>query len=394
MIERVRGFRDIFGEELEKFNKIREVSREVLKAFNYKEVILPVVEYEELYKRSIGDFTDVVEKEMFSFTDKGGRRLALRPEGTAGVVRFFIENKLYYKRPYSKLFYEGPMFRYERPQKGRYRQFYQVGAEFFGVLEPISDLEIILISEEILKRLKVSYKLHINSIGCRVCRPKYLEELKKFLREREGFCKDCQRRREKNPLRVLDCKEKSCQVLVEDAPKIDDYLCKECKEHYQKLKELLGEFKVEFYENPKLVRGLDYYTKTVFEFEVEGLTVLAGGRYDYLVEELGGIPTPAVGFALGIDRLVPLIEPPKREEEAYLLVFFGNGNYRYLQRILNSLKPKKFEIYPKANLKKALSFANKEGFKFVVIIGEDEVKGNYITIKDMQRGEQKKVYML
>ncbi len=389
----VRGFHDLFGEQLLKFKRVSEVSRTILKRHNFEEIILPVVEYAELFQRSIGEVTDIVQKEMFLFKDRKGRLLALRPEGTAGAVRAFIEHKMYASKPYTKLFYEGPMFRYERPQSGRYRQFHQIGAEMFGVEDASADAEIISIVQEILEGLKIDSVVEINSLGCKECRPAYRESLREFLQgKEEELCKDCKGRKDRNPLRVLDCKEKSCQVAVKDAPKTVDFLCDACREHFEALKAFLSELRIPYRENPNLVRGLDYYTRTVFEAVSDslGITVIAGGRYDYLVEELGGPPTPALGFAVGMERLSLIVEETLGEEELYVVIPFGEVR-AYAMKVADLLRSagKRVEFsYRRGGLRKQLDFANKLGAKFAVIIGEDEAKEGKVSVKDMETGEQ------
>ncbi len=391
-----RGFRDIFGSELRKFRKITSTVRSILTRNNFEEIILPVVEFASLFERSIGEATDIVNKEMFVFPDRKGRLLALRPEGTAGVVRAFIQNRFYSLKPYHKLFYEGPMFRYERPQAGRYRQFHQVGAEVFGIGEPHADAELLKIVNDILAELEIDAVLEINSLGCRECRPAYRKALKEFL---EGIasdlCKDCLDRKDRNPLRVLDCKVPTCQEATKGAPKTVDFLCKGCREHYEKLKEYMSNLGISFRENYNLVRGLDYYTRTVFEAVSPELrsAVIAGGRYDYLVEEFGGPPTPALGFAVGIERLSLLIEEPKDKDELYFIVSFGNV-IPYALKVADLLrkKGKRVELsYRRGGLKKQLEFANKTGANYALIIGEDEMKEGTVTLKDMKKGTQVKV---
>ncbi len=391
-----RGFKDILGEDARKFRKITSEIRDLLRRYNYEEIILPVVEFTKLFERSIGEVTDIVQKEMFTFEDRKGRLLSLRPEGTAGVVRAYIQNKLYTQKPYHKLFYEGAMFRYERPQSGRYRQFHQLGVEAFGVAEPHADAELLKLVSDILSALKVSAHIEINSLGCNACRPAYREALSEFLNGVESqLCKDCSDRKDRNPLRVLDCKVESCQVAVRPAPKMVDYLCDECRDHYSKLKSYLDALGVPYRENPNLVRGLDYYTRTVFEAvstEI-GSAVIAGGRYDYLVEEFGGPPTPALGFAVGIERLMLLIDPPEKDYDLYFLIPFGDV-HSYALKVADRLRKegKVVEVsYRKGGLRKQLEFANKLGADYAVIIGEDEAKEGVITLKDMRTGEQKKV---
>ncbi|MEJ5338647.1 MAG: histidine--tRNA ligase [Aquificaceae bacterium] len=392
----VRGFHDLYGEELKKFRYLSDFIREKLRLYNFEEIVLPVVEYLEVFQRSIGEVTDIVQKEMFVFQDRKGRWLALRPEGTAGAVRAFVQNKLYALKPYVKLFYEGPMFRYERPQAGRYRQFHQLGAEVFGSLEPVVDAELIQLLYEILSELGVRVVIEINSIGCRVCRPAYRQALTEFLNGVEGhLCEVCLDRKDRNPLRVLDCKVPTCKEAVIDAPKMVDFLCDECREHYSSLKEYLNSLSIPYRENPNLVRGLDYYTKTVFEAVSEelGITVVAGGRYDYLVEEFGGPPTPAIGFAVGLERLSMLVKNSPSEDPLYLVIPFGNV-LDYALQVAKALRGegKRVEFsYRKGGLKKQLELANRLGANYAVIVGEEEKSGGFYTLKDMDSGNQVRV---
>ncbi|MFN7064573.1 MAG: histidine--tRNA ligase [Aquificaceae bacterium] len=391
--QRVRGFHDLLGEEAKRFRYLTNLIREKLRLYNFEEIILPVVEYLEVFQRSIGEATDIVQKEMFSFQDRKGRWLALRPEGTAGAVRAYIQNKLYSK-PYAKLFYEGPMLRYERPQAGRYRQFHQIGAEVFGVLDPMVDAEVIQLVYEILSELKVEAVIEINSIGCEVCRPAYRSALREYLSTVEGgLCEVCLDRGDRNPLRVLDCKVPTCIEAVKEAPKMIDFLCEECTAHYSKLKDHLRSLNIPYVENPNLVRGLDYYTKTVFEAVAVGLTVIAGGRYDYLVEELGGPPTPAVGFAVGIERLSMLVRDVPLEDPLYMVISFGDVmDYAFMVAKLLRSEGKRVEVsYKRTGLKKQLEFANKIGAKYAVIVGEEEKIGGFYILKDMETGEQLRI---
>ncbi|WP_340695981.1 histidine--tRNA ligase [Hydrogenobacter thermophilus] len=389
----VRGFHDLTGEELRRFRYASDTIKSLLKLYNFEEIILPVIEYLEVFQRSIGEVTDIVQKEMFVFQDRKGRLLALRPEGTAGTVRAYIQNRLYALKPYVKLFYEGPMFRYERPQAGRYRQFHQIGAEAFGISSPELDAEMIDLVYNILTKLGISSTIEINSIGCRVCRPAYRKALSEYLDQVVGhLCDVCIDRKDKNPLRVLDCKVETCKEAVRSAPKMVDYLCEECAAHYQSLKSYLEMLSIPYRENYHLVRGLDYYTKTVFEaVSTElGITIIAGGRYDYLVEEMGGPPTPAMGFAVGVERLSLLIKELPPEEPLYMVIPFGNV-MDYAFEVVKKLRDmgKKVEIsYKKANLKKQLELANKLKVDFAVLIGEDEKRLHTITIKDMHTGKQ------
>ncbi|MCS7262730.1 MAG: histidine--tRNA ligase [Aquificaceae bacterium] len=392
----VRGFHDLLGEDLRKFRHVSQHLREKLKLYNFEEVVLPVVEYLEVFQRSIGEVTDIVQKEMFAFKDQKGRWLALRPEGTAGAVRAYVQNRLYALKPHVKLFYEGPMFRHERPQAGRYRQFHQIGAEVFGSIDPLVDAEIIQLVYEFLSELGVPSVIEINSIGCRVCRPAYRVALKEYLEGvSEHLCQVCLDRKDRNPLRVLDCKVPTCKEAVRGAPKMVDFLCQDCTEHYAKLKEYLQLLSVPYRENPYLVRGLDYYTKTVFEAVSPELdmTLVAGGRYDYLVEELGGPPTPAVGFAAGLERLSLLVKELPREEPLYMVLPFGDV-MDYALAVVKSLRSegKRVELsYKRAGLKKQLELANRLGVSYVVLVGEEEKAGGFYLLKDMETGQQVRV---
>ncbi len=392
----VRGFHDIYGEELKRFRYLSDLIREKLRLYNFEEIVLPVVEYMEVFQRSIGEATDIVQKEMFTFQDRKGRWLALRPEGTAGAVRAYVQNRLYALKPYVKLFYEGPMFRYERPQAGRYRQFHQLGAEVFGSLEPVVDAELIGLVYEMLSELGVKVVIEINSIGCKVCRPVYKDALSAYLTGvEEHLCEVCLDRKDRNPLRVLDCKVPTCKSAVKYAPKMVDFLCDECREHHSKLKEYLNAMSIPYRENPNLVRGLDYYTKTVFEAVSEELdiTVIAGGRYDYLVEEMGGPPTPAIGFAVGLERLSMLVKNIPPEDSLYLVIPFGDV-LPYALQVAKALRAegKRVEVsYKRGGLKKQLELANKLKADYAVIVGEEEMAGGFYTLKDLGSGIQTKV---
>ncbi|MFN3813358.1 MAG: histidine--tRNA ligase [Aquificaceae bacterium] len=392
----VRGFHDIFGKEAKKFIYIVETIRRILKTYNFEEVILPVVEYIEVFQRSIGEATDIIQKEMFSFQDRKGRWLALRPEGTAGTVRAFIQNRLYAIKPYLKFFYEGPMFRYERPQAGRYRQFHQIGAEVFGSIDPVVDSEMIQMVYTMLKELGINSTIEINSIGCKVCRPIYREALVEYLNRVAGhLCDVCIDRMDKNPLRVLDCRVETCKEAVTEAPKMVDFLCDGCKRHYQMLKDYLDILSIPYKENHNLVRGLDYYTKTVFEAVSHelGIAIIAGGRYDYLVEDMGGPSVPAMGFAVGVERLSMLVEDSLPEEPLYFVIPFGDV-MDYTFEVVKKLREngKRVELsYKKNGLKRQMELANRMRADYTVIVGEDEKSNGYVTIKNMHTGEQRKV---
>lgn len=392
ILKAIRGFDDILYEEVYKFRKITNIFRELFKVYDFHEIILPIVEYEELFKRSVGEITDIVQKEMFIFEDRSNRILALRPEGTAGVVRALIEHNMFYKYPFIKIFYEGPMFRYERPQSGRKRQFHQIGAEVFGLEDPIVDFELIKLCFEAFKKLDIEARLELNSIGCPVCRPNYRENLIHFLKDIEGLCEDCQVRRVQNPLRVLDCKVPTCRELTKEAPIILDYLCENCQNHYDTLKGYLKDFNIPYIENPKLVRGLDYYTKTVFEFTKDSMTLLAGGRYDYLVENLGGPKMPAVGFAGGIERIM-LYTNGDVLNPLYAVLYIEDTKHQAI-KVADSLREagKRVEIITKgSNLKKKLEISDKLKADFSVIIGPEEIKRGIYILKDMHSKSQSEV---
>ena len=398
----LRGVEDLIPPESLKYERVVDTFKEVVERAGFSEVILPIFEEARLFTRSVGESSDIVNKEMYVFEDKGGRVVALRPEGTASAVRAYVEHGVYAKEPFTKWFYVGPMFRFERPQAGRKRQFFQAGAEVFGFSQPGADAELIKVADTVLKELSVEAVLEINSIGCRECRPAYREALINFLKSKlDSLCPDCVRRFEKNPLRVLDCKNESCQMVVSQAPKITDYLCSECREHYQKVKEYLNLLKVEFKENPFLVRGLDYYTRTVFEFKSPQLgaqsTVLAGGRYDYLVEEIGGPQVPALGFAMGIDRVMLLIPELEVERRGVFVVTRGEEAYRRGLEVVSFLRSKgiRAEIdHRQGSFKAQMKAADRLKVKFAVIIGQDEVEGEFYSLKELSTGKQERVESL
>ena len=389
-IQKIRGFQDIYGEDAEKYRYIVDTFRKTFLDYNFQEIILPYVEDISLFKRSVGEATDIVQKEMYVFTDKGGRDVALRPEGTAGCVRAYIEEKMYAEGGYHKLFYEGAMFRYERPQAGRYRQFHQIGAEIFGVSSYLADVELISMVYKILKNLKIDFRLEINTLGDFQSRKEYISKLIEYLKNYENsLCQDCKRRIHENPLRILDCKVESCKKITKDAPKITESLPKEAIERFEKIKESLKAIGVDFIENPRLVRGLDYYTHTVFEFISQEIgsqgTIAAGGRYDNLVEQLGGPPTPALGFAAGIERLILLVKdlPP---EKPLIVIIPLNQDY-YIQALKLSEKTREKHIQTElllkeGSLKSMLKTANKFNAKYVIFASDK------LELKDMTSGDQ------
>ena len=389
-IQKIRGFQDIYGENAKKYRKIIDTARKIFDKYNFEEIILPFIEDISLFKRSVGEATDIVQKEMYIFEDKGGRTIALRPEGTASVVRAYIEEGMYAKGGYKKLFYEGAMFRYERPQAGRYRQFHQIGAEIFGVDTVVADAELIKMVKEILDELKIEVKLEINSLGSFEDRKEYIRQLKKFLEnKKENLCETCQTRIETNPLRVLDCKVKQCKEETKIAPLITNYLSEKSLERYTKLKEYLKALGIQFTENPRLVRGLDYYTDTVFEFITDKIgaqsAVAAGGRYDKLVSQLGGPETPALGFAAGVERLMLLVEGlPEGKPLTVVIPVVSDYNIRTLKssNLLRSKDIKTETLLKEGSLKSKMKLANKLNAKFVIFVSDK------YELKYMDTGEQ------
>ncbi|WP_029522993.1 histidine--tRNA ligase [Persephonella sp. KM09-Lau-8] len=389
-IKKIRGFQDIYGENAKKYRYVVDTARKIFEKYNFSEIILPYVEDVSLFVRSVGEATDIVQKEMYVFEDKGGRKVALRPEGTASAVRAYVEERMYAQGGYHKLFYEGAMFRYERPQAGRYRQFHQIGAEIFGVSSPMADAELIKMVSDILKALGISARLEINTLGDFESRKKYMEVLKEFLEsKREFLCEDCQSRIERNPLRVLDCKVESCKEITKEAPALIDFLSEESLKRYDELKEYLKALNIEFVENPRLVRGLDYYTDTVFEFITDKIgaqgTVAAGGRYDTLVKQLGGPDTPALGFAAGIERLMLLVENlPKDKPLVVVIPVVSEFNIQALKAAekLRNNGMKTELLLKEGSLKSKMKTANKLGGSFVVFVSEKP------ELKDMETGEQ------
>lgn len=395
MIQKPKGTKDILTEESIKWEYTEAVADCIFSNYGFKEVRIPTFEYTELFERGVGDTTDVVQKEMYTFEDKGGRSITLRPEGTAGIVRSYIENGISSKPSPFKAMYCMPMFRYENVQKGRYREFNQIGAEIIGTSSYLADVELISMAYKFLKELNLGdVILTINSIGCPECRKKYQEALKEFIGNNiEEYCSTCKSRFEKNPMRILDCKEKRCKELNQGAPIILDYLCEECKTHFENVKNALDKLNIEYEIDSSIVRGLDYYTKTVFEFisKKDGYTVLAGGRYDVLVKELGGPDTPAVGFAAGEERLLSLI-PDEDINDLPIEIYITSMGEEYdltAMKLANDLRD---NISVQTNISSRsfnaqMKYANKINALYTIVIGEDEVNNNKCKIKNMQNGE-------
>lgn len=396
----IQGFNDILYPEVNKFQHIEAVSRYHFNLFNLKEIKTPILEQAGLFVRSIGNDTDIVEKEMYAFEDKGGEKLSLRPEGTASAVRAYLEHSINKQEAIQKWFYIGPMFRHERPQKGRFRQFHQAGIEILGIEDPFVDIEVIVLASRIISSLAIKgVTMRLNSIGCPVCRPLYMEELKSFLNSvKDKLCDDCRRRIDTNPLRVLDCKKQGCSSATADAPKTTDHLCADCSSHFHVITSGLDKLKLAYSLDTRLVRGLDYYSRTVFEFTVDTLgsqnAILAGGRYDYLVELLGGTHTPAIGFALGIERITELIDiPAEHGLDLFFIPLTEEARYRAID-LAGYLRQndKTCEIgYGEKTIKSMMRRADKLHAALVVIIGKDELKDGSVTLKRLSDGVQEKV---
>ena len=405
LIQAPRGTKDVLPKESYKWQFIEEKMRHAAALAGYREIRTPVFEHTELFARGVGDTTDIVQKEMYTFEDKGKRSITLKPEGTAGAVRSFLESGLYADALPSKMYYlNAPIFRYEAPQSGRLREHHQFGLECFGAKEATADAELILTAFRLLSDLGIrNLSVNINSIGCPNCRPAYYASLKEYLAGRvDHLCEDCRNRFERNPLRVLDCKKPNCQEMVADAPGMLDYLCDECREHFTQLQECLRVAGIPFQVNPKIVRGLDYYTKTVFEIITstqEGkLTVCGGGRYDHLVSQLGGPDIPAVGFGMGIERVLMLMnsegivipEPPVLD----VFVTFMSGYRADAFRLVEDLRKQGLRAdmdHCGRSLKAQFKYANKTGAPVSATIGEEEAAKSEVRLKDMNNGSEEVV---
>ncbi len=403
----IKGTHDILPEEMEQWYYMEDTVRQVCGRFGFEEIRIPVFEYTDLFARGVGDTTDVVQKEMYTFEDKGGRRMTLRPEGTAGVVRSVLEHSLLTGVLPLKLFYLITCYRNENPQAGRYREFRQFGTEVFGSQDPKIDAEVISLAISLLREVGLKrYQLHLNSIGCPVCRNRYNETLKIFLRERrEALCHTCQDRLERNPMRVLDCKSPECKKLVEDAPVLRDFLCEECKEHFQTLQETLREMGISFILNDKIVRGLDYYTKTVFEIKSDLLgaqsTICGGGRYDGLVEQLGGKPTPGIGFATGLERLLLCIQAekaviPQPKPLQLFVAYLGERADQFASKLVFQLRQQGISCqrdYMGRSLKAQMKYADKLSATYTVVIGDNELDSGQAALRRMQDGHEAMVLL-
>ncbi len=405
MIQKLKGTRDLIPGEIEIWQYIESKAKEVFENYGFAEIRTPVIEATELFQRGVGEATDVVQKEMYVFEDKAGRSIALRPEGTAGVIRAFIENGMSSLPSPTKLYYEMTMYRYENVQKGRQREFHQIGTELIGSGSYMADIEVISMISKFLNELNINnVNLEINSIGCKTCRADYIKALKDYIRPNlDKYCDTCKSRFDKNPMRILDCKEEQCKKLNENAPQIIDYLCDECKEHFENVKSGLKDLNIDFTINSKIVRGLDYYTKTVFEFVSadDGLTVVGGGRYDDLIEELGGPKTPAIGFGAGEERLVSVFEKSNpdlveklRKTPKVFVAYIGKEAEKFTTKFVEELRSQNINVSKdimERGLKAQFKYADKIGAKYTITIGDDEIKNNRVSIKEMASGNVKEI---
>jgi len=396
-VSAIKGTKDILPQEARKWQMVEQVAKRVFELYGYREIRTPVFEATELFERGTGVTSDVVTKEMYTFTDKGGRSLTLRPEYTPSIVRSIIENRLYLQPEPLRFYYLGAMFRYDKPQKGRFRQFHQMDIEVFGEKDPAIDAEIVEMAHTLLEELKVTgIETLVNSIGCKKCRPSYLQDLRAKAQEAiASLCPDCQRKTETNPLRIFDCKNESCQEVSSTFPVLIDYLCQECEEHFRQFRSYLDLYGIKYEIEPRLVRGLDYYTKTAFELVSPKLgaqnAIIGGGRYDYMVEEFGGPELCGIGFAVGMERLISVV-PFKAEQEKFLyLAFLGEEAKKAGMDLARFLRHEGVECiieYKDRVLKSHLSRANKLRARWVVMIGEDELKSGVFKLKDMETGDQ------
>ncbi len=402
----LKGVEDILPTDVYVWQKVESLAREVFSLYGFQEIKLPIIEATGLFVRSIGETSDIVEKEMYTFPDKAGRSITLRPEGTASVVRAFVEHHLYNLPSPQKFFYSGPMFRYERPQKGRFRQFYQIGVEAFGAASPLLDAEMLSMLRTLLEKLGLrELNFEINSIGCADCRPSYKAALQNFFSGKlENLCPDCKRRYESNPLRILDCKVDRCIELRSGAPKITDFLCAECRDHFGKVLSALGALGLSYTVNPNMVRGLDYYTRTTFEVTSEHLgsqkAVAAGGRYDRLVEDFGGPSTPGMGFAIGMERLTELLKEKGDVAGSFPDIYIAPVGERAITEgflVAERLRAKGLQVevgYEGTSLRSQLRKANRLSCRFAVILGDDELASGKVQWKNLHEGSQGDVEIL
>jgi histidyl-tRNA synthetase len=396
MINPLRGMKDLIFEDSQKFVHIVTTAIKIARNYGYSYIETPILEETALFKRSVGESSDIVGKEMYQFIDKGENDVCMRPEGTAGIVRAFISNKLDRQDTTHRFYYYGPMFRYERPQKGRLRSFHQFGCESFGEASVYEDFMVICMIKDIFDALNISCTLKINSLGCKECMPSYRDNLVSFLNNiKDELCEDCKRRIDTNPIRVLDCKIEKCQSMLVNSPKLIDNLCEVCDSDFEKLKSLLDDTDIRYECDTNLVRGLDYYSKTAFEFvssEIGSQSAIAGGgRYDRLVEFLDGKPTPAIGFALGIERIMDLvILPEPKREGLYLGAMSEDAMHILLSIAREQVKKQKVTLeYKTKSLKSHLKSADKAGAKSIIFVGDDELANGTLWTKDLETKEEK-----
>lgn len=402
MINIPKGTKDLLPYESYKWHYVENIVRDVTSKYGFLEIRTPTFEHTELFLRGVGETTDIVNKEMYTFIDKGNRSITLKPEGTAGVARSYVENGLSENPQPMKMYYITPVFRYERPQAGRLREHHQFGVELYGSDSPYADVEVISVAKTLFNTLGIKdLELNINSIGCPVCRAEYNKALKAYLAEHiDGMCPTCKERLDKNPLRILDCKEERCKAVNANAPKVLDFLCDDCKKHHEDVKSILNSLGIEYKVNPSIVRGLDYYTKTVFEFVSTSIgaqgTVCGGGRYNNLVKEVGGKPTPAVGFGMGIERLIMVLEAlglslGEQEIPSVYVAPLSQDQMQYAYGFAMKLRAQNVSADTDLmgrSLKAQMKYAGKHGYAYVVVLGENEVNDGVAKIKVMATGEE------
>lgn len=405
MISVPKGTKDLLPQESYKWQYIEEKIKRVTNLYNFKQIMTPTFEFTELFVRGVGTTTDVVNKEMYTFNDRSNQSITLKPEGTAGVARAYISNSLYAEPQPIKMFYITPVFRYEKPQKGRLREHHQFGVELFGSYEPEADVEVISLAKNFLNSLGVKdLILKINSIGCKECRKVYNQKLKEFYQNKiSGMCQTCNDRLATNPLRILDCKESCCIEINKEAPKVLDYICDDCRAHHNKVLKYLDALKIDYVVDPQIVRGLDYYTRTVFEFVSNSIgsqsTVCGGGRYNHLVEEIGDLKAPAVGFGLGIERLILTMESlglnfgEENKVDLYIASIGENASIKATE-IANKLRANNISCeidLLKRSVKSQMKYANKINAKYSIVIGDREIEEDTIEIKSMQTADKKTI---
>ncbi len=404
MINIPKGTKDVLPSESYKWQKVQEVAYGLARKYNLKEIRTPMFEHTELFVRGVGESSDIVNKEMYTFLDKGGRSITLKPEGTAGVARSFIENGLFNETMPLKMFYITPCFRYERPQAGRLRQHHQFGLEVYGSNSVLAEVETIMIATEFYRAFGINPIVSINNLGCAECRKKYIEIIKEYVKPHlSEMCDDCNRRYKQNPLRMLDCKSEECKAILKDIPSIEDCLCDECKEHFDHLQRLLSVEEINFRVDPKLVRGIDYYTNIVFEFVDDdkklGQNALGGGgRYNNLIEELGGKSTPVIGFGIGIERLLLYLENKGIEIEnpnkVDIYIASATQNDEFVVSLAKALRDKGYCVEMDLmlrSLKAQFKYADKLNVRYVITVGDDEINNKVFTVKNMQTGVQEQV---